>query len=281
MGGRLTVSSKEHCGSTFTFILPYKVSSVCDGSDDSDAISDAEDNDAAPDDTAEGFFQFQPPTLGSLFSSEGSGHTASRKLNGFSENSYSFPTDNLKSNGTTSVEDASSSVVDGPEISGSVCSSSRGSETKNENVVSRDKSQNGSSYHTEASRDHNIAVATKSSEPQQCVTISGTPEVTNPALKPKILLVEDNKINVMVTQSMMKQFGHSIDVVNNGVEAVRAVQRQSYDLILMVHFGSHTFSVLCHFSSLDSVPLHVENCGLLTLGSGYDALVPTCFRAHK
>ncbi|KAI8020449.1 Histidine kinase 5 [Camellia lanceoleosa] len=38
-------------------------------------------------------------------------------------------------------------------------------------------------------------------------------------LKPKILLVEDNKINVMVTRSMMKQLGHTIDVVNNGVEA--------------------------------------------------------------
>ncbi|GMP52117.1 hypothetical protein CsSME_00018064 [Camellia sinensis var. sinensis] len=51
--------------------------------------------------------------------------------------------------------------------------------------------------------------------------------------KPKILLVEDNKINVMVTRSMMKQLGHTIDVVNNGVEAIRAVQSYTYDLVLM------------------------------------------------
>ncbi|CAL5361107.1 unnamed protein product [Camellia sinensis] len=51
--------------------------------------------------------------------------------------------------------------------------------------------------------------------------------------KPKILLVEDNKINVMVTRSMMKQLGHTIDVVNNGVEAVRAAQSCTYDLVLM------------------------------------------------
>ncbi|KAK1323013.1 Histidine kinase 5 [Acorus calamus] len=52
-------------------------------------------------------------------------------------------------------------------------------------------------------------------------------------LKPKILLVEDNKINIMVTQSMMKQLGHTINVVNNGMEAIQAVQQCRYDLILM------------------------------------------------
>ncbi|KAE8654763.1 hypothetical protein F3Y22_tig00117047pilonHSYRG00141 [Hibiscus syriacus] len=50
---------------------------------------------------------------------------------------------------------------------------------------------------------------------------------------PNILLVEDSKINVMVAQSMLKQLGHTIDVVNNGVEAVCAVQKRSYDLVLM------------------------------------------------
>ncbi|KAK2452808.1 Histidine kinase 5 [Trifolium repens] len=71
MGGNLTVTSKEHCGSTFTFILPYKVSTTCDNSDDQDELSDVDNND---DDTteAEGFFQFPPQTLGSLFTSNGS-----------------------------------------------------------------------------------------------------------------------------------------------------------------------------------------------------------------
>ena len=45
MGGRLTVTSKEHVGSTFTFILPYKVSTACDDSDDPDELSDVDDND--------------------------------------------------------------------------------------------------------------------------------------------------------------------------------------------------------------------------------------------
>jgi len=54
--GRLIVSSKEHCDSTFTFILPYKVSTSCDNFDDPDELSDVDGNE---DDTTEGFFQNQ------------------------------------------------------------------------------------------------------------------------------------------------------------------------------------------------------------------------------
>lgn len=60
-----------------------------------------------------------------------------------------------------------------------------------------------------------------------------TSEVRQTQSKHKILLVEDNKVNVMVTQSMMKRLGCSLDVVSNGVEAVRAVQGSNYCLILM------------------------------------------------
>ncbi|KAL2653539.1 hypothetical protein R1flu_021667 [Riccia fluitans] len=50
---------------------------------------------------------------------------------------------------------------------------------------------------------------------------------------PKILLAEDNKVNVMVAQSMLKRLGHSLEVVSNGAEAVKAYQTSNYDLILM------------------------------------------------
>ncbi|KAI5403905.1 hypothetical protein KIW84_051161 [Lathyrus oleraceus] len=133
MGGSLTVSSKEQHGSTFTFILPYKVSIACDSSDYSDELSDMEHNDAASDDTT-----------------------------------------------------------------------------------------------TEDSSQHMVVNTTT-----QCVSRSSKSEVTKSILKPKVLLVEDNKINIMVTQSMMKQLGHNIDVVTNGAEAVRAFQRCTYDLVLM------------------------------------------------
>ena len=63
------MSSKVRCGSTFTFVLPYKLSSNCDYSDDPDDLSEMADHDALLEDETAGFFQFQPRTLGSLFSS--------------------------------------------------------------------------------------------------------------------------------------------------------------------------------------------------------------------
>ncbi|CAL5390246.1 unnamed protein product [Camellia sinensis] len=210
MGGHLSVSSREHHGSTFTFILPYKVSPAADNSNDPDELSDMVDHDAPDDanddDTSFGFFQFQPRTLGSLFTSSGPGKAkklsnniafnALYKLNGLLEDSYSFLSSNIATKKVTSLEDACS--VDSANTSLEYESSMR------DNLDSAKK----------------IAVG----------------KIPKSMFKPKILLVEDNKINVMVTQSMMKQLGHTIDVVNNGVEAICAVQSYTYDLVLMDSF---------------------------------------------
>ncbi|MBB1073403.1 response regulator [Rhodoferax sp. 4810] len=49
----------------------------------------------------------------------------------------------------------------------------------------------------------------------------------------RVLLAEDNLINQQVTLKMLKSLGMTADVANNGAEAVTAVQRQHYDVILM------------------------------------------------
>lgn len=267
MGGHMTVSSREHSGSTFTFILPYKVSLISDHSDDPDELSDMADDDASTDDKNAGFFQFHPRTLGSLFSSGGSGRTQKlppnnigydslHKLNGLSDDSYSFPFNKVTSKEMTSLEDTCS-VVDAAETLSEPESLLRhNAEPDNDNAVSRGKKcqdeangqvhnhSMGSTHHSKVSKE--VDEMGKTSEaPEMCLrleiserssqcTSSSSPEEPKSTLKPKILLVEDSKINVMVTQSMMKQLGHTIDVVNNGIEAVRAVQCRSYDLILMV-----------------------------------------------
>ncbi|KAB2080337.1 hypothetical protein ES319_A05G064500v1 [Gossypium barbadense] len=267
MGGRLTVSSQVHCGSTFTFILPYKVSLSCDHSDDpDDDLSDMDDHGATDDDATAGFFQFQPRTLGSLFSSNGSsrtqnllphniGYVNSHKINGFSENCYSFPMSNGQTKEMDLVEDACS-VAEALEISPEPESSfSHSPDHDNESAICRDEhhhnvvnaenrvSTRDVSSCSETSREVDVKV--KITEPQLPAerqgrsdsgfqsTLNSSREASNSISKPKILLVEDNKINVMVTRSMMKQLGHTIDVVNNGVEAVRAIQYHSYDLVLM------------------------------------------------
>nr|XP_027084354.1 histidine kinase 5-like [Coffea arabica] len=269
MGGHLTVSSKEHHGSTFTFVLPYKVSPLCDSSDDPDELSDM----ASPDDPADkheddidcGFFQFQPRTLGSLFTSHNSGRNQTvlpnncgldtlHKSNRLPKDYCSFSSAIKTVKETSSVGETSSVNAPVEIFSEPETSQSFNSHVDNHSAVARSKqspderdcqlsdrcgspgtstigsSQSEISGTTDAKETcHSQTQFDRSSE----CSSSDSPEIPKSLLKPKILLVEDNKINVMVTQSMMKQLGHKIDVVNNGVEAVRAVQRSNYDLILM------------------------------------------------
>ncbi|HVE55235.1 MAG TPA: PAS domain S-box protein, partial [Pyrinomonadaceae bacterium] len=49
----------------------------------------------------------------------------------------------------------------------------------------------------------------------------------------RILIAEDNLINQKVALIQLKGLGYAADVANNGCEAVSAVKRHSYDLILM------------------------------------------------
>jgi PAS domain S-box-containing protein len=49
----------------------------------------------------------------------------------------------------------------------------------------------------------------------------------------RILVAEDNRINVMLATSLLTKMGHRIDTVANGREAIEALTRAPYDLILM------------------------------------------------
>src|SRR5258708_33289991 len=49
----------------------------------------------------------------------------------------------------------------------------------------------------------------------------------------RILVVEDNAINQRLALRFLDQLGYRSDLANNGLEAVEAVKRQTYDVILM------------------------------------------------
>lgn len=49
----------------------------------------------------------------------------------------------------------------------------------------------------------------------------------------KVLLVEDNEVNQIVAIEYLESFGCSVDLATNGLEAVKKVEQNSYDIVFM------------------------------------------------
>ncbi|WP_439130537.1 response regulator [Polaribacter sp.] len=49
----------------------------------------------------------------------------------------------------------------------------------------------------------------------------------------KVLLVEDNQINVMVSKQILEKAGLTVEIAYNGLEAVQMVKANTYDIVLM------------------------------------------------
>ena len=49
----------------------------------------------------------------------------------------------------------------------------------------------------------------------------------------RILVAEDNAVNQLFVTRLLARFGHSVEVAGTGAEAVAALERSVYDVVLM------------------------------------------------
>jgi CheY-like chemotaxis protein len=76
--------------------------------------------------------------------------------------------------------------------------------------------------------DHNVD-ETQAPEP----AAGGLPGEGRAGASRKILLAEDNPVNQVVAMRLLEKRGHKVTVAANGLEAVAAVEREAFDLVLM------------------------------------------------
>ncbi|HET8731072.1 MAG TPA: ATP-binding protein [Moraxellaceae bacterium] len=90
--------------------------------------------------------------------------------------------------------------------------------------------------------------------------VAHLPVATGSEVRGRVLIAEDNPVNQMVAAEILKRLGCRVDIVGNGKEAVEAVKRLPYDLVILD----------CHMPVMDGF----EACRLIRAREAADRHVP-------
>jgi CheY-like chemotaxis protein len=81
---------------------------------------------------------------------------------------------------------------------------------------------------------HDAISRTMGGRTDEAAPITGSPELTGePTESLRVLLAEDNAVNRKVATRMLERRGHQVAVTTNGKEALAALHKDTYDLVLM------------------------------------------------
>ncbi len=70
---------------------------------------------------------------------------------------------------------------------------------------------------------------------QEKTAIKTVPQISFTAPDAKVLVVDDNEVNLLVARGFMKRYGINIEMATRGIDAVEMVKKKKYDIIFMDH----------------------------------------------
>lgn len=100
---------------------------------------------------------------------------------------------------------------------------------------------------------------------------------TNSLNKIRILLVEDNKINQLITRKILLNHGFECEVANDGLEAVKLVEKEDFSLILM----DIMMPVMDGFEASEIIKKQQPNIPIIALTAMYEEVNKQKFEKAK
>ncbi|MFH1136564.1 MAG: response regulator [Pseudomonadota bacterium] len=76
-------------------------------------------------------------------------------------------------------------------------------------------------------------MAERSGKPADRLVGTGLAECCPEPCRLHILVAEDNQVNQLLARRLLEKRGHSIEVADNGLEVLKALEKESFDLVLM------------------------------------------------
>jgi CheY-like chemotaxis protein len=237
MGGRMSVASQPGVGSTFHFTAAFDIANVSEGSQDRSRLADRRVLIIDDNVVNRRILEAQASNWRMRPTSVAGGRAALEALTTAAREGQPFALVLLDANmPDLDGFDVAEQIWKRPDLAGSTIMMLSSSGLEGD--VSRCKALGIAAYLTKPIKATDLCEAI-------CQALDRTPappprpapikpaESAAPARLVTILVAEDNVVNQRVAQGLLTRRGHKVTVVNNGREALDALAREAFDLVLM------------------------------------------------